>query len=257
MIKQEIETSDKVISKLRKFKDYIYLNRKSLLVNISNKSKLSIDFQREKEFLATIENNVFKDLNELKIIDFYYVESIEDDVFRELNDVENLFLLRTDEVTNHQADGRRLKIKSRVNIMKIIETLKNLKSLSLHGWAIDSISSNYFMSFSNLNELYLTDNKFDILFEEMFIGLENLELLNLEDNDINDINPFTFRPMKKLRDLSLSNNHLKSLNENVFIGLENLKHLYICSNFISRIHKNVFNHLSKLENLFLDSNGKF
>jgi hypothetical protein len=258
MIKQEIETSENIISKLKKFRNYIHLNRQSLQAKILNKSKFSIDFQREKEFLATIENNVFKNLKELKIIDFYYVESMEDDVFKDLVDVENLFLLRTDEIERtDDADGRRLKIKSNVDIMKIINTLKNLKSLSLHGWAIDSITADYFKPFSNLNELYLTDNKFNVLVETMFTGLDNLELLNLEDNDINDIQPFTFRSLKKLKDLTLSNNHLKTLNENVFYGLENLKHLYVCSNLISKINKNVFIYLTKLENLFLDSNGKF
>ncbi|CAG9853852.1 unnamed protein product [Phyllotreta striolata] len=146
-----------------------------------------------------------------------------------------------------------------------VNSLKNLKSLSLLDLShnkISSVPSGAFETLRKLATLKLSDNNVTIE-EEAFRGLEgSLKNLNLKGTRQTDV-PLAIQGMRTLAFLDLSQNLLKELpgehGEKTFQGLSSLTALNLERNLIQALHEDAFygvkrtlSSLSLLNNLLPD-----
>ena len=101
---------------------------------------------------------------------------------------------------------------------------------NLSGQGIKSLSSGDFNGLSNLEDLYLDNNRLSSLPADVFAGLSNLQNLDLHSNNLSSLPANIFAGLSNLQNLDLYSNNLSSLPANVFAGLSNLQELYLQGN---------------------------
>lgn len=105
--------------------------------------------------------------------------------------------------------------------------------------------------FSNLRELWLSDNQFQSIDRASFSLMKKLASLNLSYNKLIRV-PESIGALKKLELLSFKHNQLTSLPATIG-NLKKLKHLYIDNNRLVALPKEIGN-LKSLEMLMMDNN---
>jgi Leucine-rich repeat (LRR) protein len=105
--------------------------------------------------------------------------------------------------------------------------------------------------FSNLRELWLSDNQFQIIDKASFSKMKKLTSLNLSNNKLVVV-PESIGALKKLEMLSFGHNKLTSLPAAIG-NLKKLRHLYIDNNRLVALPKEIGN-LKSLEMLVMDNN---
>ena len=101
---------------------------------------------------------------------------------------------------------------------------------NLSGQGIKSLSSGDFNGLSNLEDLYLDNNRLSSLPADVFAGLSNLQYLDLYSNNLSNLPANIFADLSNLQNLDLYSNKLSSLPANVFAGLSNLQDLFLDRN---------------------------
>lgn len=107
---------------------------------------------------------------------------------------------------------------------------------------------------SNVQELFLRDNKIHSIRKSHFADYKNLVLLDLGNNNIANIENNTFRNLLDLRWLYMDSNYLDTLSREKFAGLQNLEYLNAEYNAIQLILPGTFNAMPKLRILILNNN---
>ena len=108
--------------------------------------------------------------------------------------------------------------------------------------------SNYSLSrICKLNQLDLSNNRFNSIFKKDLLYLTSLKTLNLENNFISSIENNSFDSLTNLETLSLALNNITNLNQDgIFKNLLNLNELNLSRNSIEILNKNLFQNLNKL-----------
>lgn len=135
---------------------------------------------------------------------------------------------------------------------------------------------NYFLKYSKLEELNLSNNKLKCLDyklfknipelkmlnvsnnlllslnHRLFKNIPNLKILDLQNNRLSIIKNHTFAYIPKLSYLNLNNNKLKKIEKSALYNLKYLKYLSLLNNFYElQIHANNFNYIKNIEYLYL------
>jgi len=108
---------------------------------------------------------------------------------------------------------------------------------------------------SNLNQLYLNDNRLIRINSTMLTGLFSLEILDISSNNLNYIDLNGFRDLINLKQLFLYSNQLKMITDYTFFNLNNLTILYLNENELEYVEEKSFKHLNQLVELDLSDNG--
>ena len=116
---------------------------------------------------------------------------------------------------------------------KVLRHFKiNVIKLDLSFQCISELENNYFLTYPNVQVIYLTCNQLTSLPESLF-SLRNLKELYLNHNKLTLI-PESIGRLTSLEKLDLSFNNLTSLPESIF-SLSNIKELYLDHNNIVEI----------------------
>lgn len=107
---------------------------------------------------------------------------------------------------------------------------------------------------SNVQELFLRDNKIHSIRKSHFVDYKNLILLDLGNNNIATVENNTFKNLLDLRWLYMDSNYLDTLSREKFAGLQNLEYLNVEYNAIQLILPGTFNAMPKLRILILNNN---
>ncbi|XP_029457590.1 SLIT and NTRK-like protein 1 [Rhinatrema bivittatum] len=107
---------------------------------------------------------------------------------------------------------------------------------------------------SNVQELFLRENKIHTLRKSHFLDYRNLSLLDLGNNNIGIVENNTFQNLFELRWLYMDKNCLDTLMPEKFTGLQNLEYLNLEFNFIQLILPGTFNPVPNLRILILNNN---
>lgn len=130
-----------------------------------------------------------------------------------------------------------------------------LLKLSLNSNQLENITSQIFVNFIYLEELYLNNNRLSSLPPKAFIHMVHLKRLNLSNNNIEEIDAESFSGLVELNFLSLHNNRIKRLSENTFKTMgASLDYLYLSSNHLERVSDATLKCMRKLKRLFLGRN---
>ncbi|NXA53452.1 SLIK1 protein, partial [Nothocercus julius] len=107
---------------------------------------------------------------------------------------------------------------------------------------------------SNVQELFLRDNKIHTIRKSQFLDYRKLNLLDLGNNNIATVENNTFKNLFDLRWLYMDSNYLDTLSREKFAGLQNLEYLNVEFNGIQLIMPGTFNAMPKLRVLILNNN---
>ncbi|KAM6179204.1 SLIT and NTRK-like protein 1 [Erethizon dorsatum] len=107
---------------------------------------------------------------------------------------------------------------------------------------------------SNVQELFLRDNKIHSIRKSHFVDYKSLILLDLGNNNIATVENNTFKNLLDLRWLYMDSNYLDTLSREKFAGLQNLEYLNVEYNAIQLILPGTFNAMPKLRILILNNN---
>lgn len=107
---------------------------------------------------------------------------------------------------------------------------------------------------SNVQELFLRDNKIHSIRKSHFMDYKNLILLDLGNNNIATVENNTFKNLLDLRWLYMDSNYLDTLSREKFAGLQNLEYLNVEYNAIQLILPGTFHAMPKLRILILNNN---
>ncbi|XP_042538624.1 SLIT and NTRK-like protein 1 [Dipodomys merriami] len=107
---------------------------------------------------------------------------------------------------------------------------------------------------SNVQELFLRDNKIHSIRKSHFVDYKNLILLDLGNNNIASVENNTFKNLLDLRWLYMDSNYLDTLSREKFAGLQNLEYLNVEYNAIQLILPGTFHAMPKLRILILNNN---
>ena len=162
-----------------------------------------------------------------------------------------------------------------------VRSLRNCGSLKVIDFSrnqITFIPADTFKTCSNLEEIFICDNKLRIVDKNAFVGLSklsrldlghnlieeiqfellqpliNLRVLKMMKNNIITIQPNAFRTLQNLWLLDLDGSQLTEINAVILAPLVNLEQLFLHNNAISTIHSNAFRTLTKLLILSLENN---
>ncbi|CAF1631479.1 unnamed protein product, partial [Didymodactylos carnosus] len=137
--------------------------------------------------------------------------------------------------------------------------LFNLNLLDLHGLSIESIDSETFENFTQLETLILSANHLSYLTEKIFYPIRTQLLqLNFQRNYFHTLNNAYFlHYLKRLKILDFSMNYLKEISATNFIGLRRLESLILRKNQIEYLPYAVFSRMRKLSTIDLSDNQMF
>lgn len=107
---------------------------------------------------------------------------------------------------------------------------------------------------SNLEYLYLNNNRIRLLTGNTFSRLGRLHFLGISTNGLREIQDGAFAGLVALRQLHLRKNNLAYLPPNVFAGLRNLSELILSENQLTTGHLPSFEHVRRLDILHLGNN---
>ncbi|CAG5106191.1 Similar to chp: Chaoptin (Drosophila melanogaster) [Cotesia congregata] len=141
-----------------------------------------------------------------------------------------------------------------------VESLKNLKTLTLDGNQIGRLCNSYeyclgltLKTAVNLENLSVSKSGLQEIESDAFDNLQNLKKLDVSGNQLHKIVKHTFDNLTNLTTLKLDDNQLVTLPD--ICSLENLEHLSVANNKIRAISKSTFCGLSKLKVLNLSGNA--
>lgn len=120
------------------------------------------------------------------------------------------------------------------------EHLENLETLKLSRNNISTIHKDAFVNLKNLKALYLNENKINRIHSQTFAENSELELLTLEGNLLTSLHEDTFVTMPKLKELYLLRNKLIELREKLFRNSKELEKIDVSNNELTFIGPNIF-----------------
>jgi Leucine-rich repeat (LRR) protein len=126
--------------------------------------------------------------------------------------------------------------------------------LDLSNREIESIASDAFQSFTNLETLILSFNDLVELEANTFQNLNKLTYLSISHNFLDKLHPDLFKGLTNLINLDLDNNQLTSLPQGLFLNNKKLFVLILSYNNLIRIEANTFNGLNLIKRISLDNN---
>ncbi len=133
--------------------------------------------------------------------------------------------------------------------------MRRLRSLDLSHNKVQTIGLHFFQHFTELQDLWIQDNKIGVFHPEWFTGLYNLENLDLSMNPILHIPDQAFSNCSRIQYLNIS--HMPNLTQihfNAFKGLRNLKELILSNNpKLQYLHGSTFSPLSNLRQVNLQN----
>ncbi|XP_071997804.1 nephrocan-like isoform X2 [Engystomops pustulosus] len=183
--------------------------------------------------IETIENNTFKSLSSLKILELWnnVLTSIPKSLPLKLEVLkcgDNSILSFTDEEFAGLTKLKVLEVQN--NLLhtlsfEIFSPLTNLQTLNLDGNGMHTISG--VARLPNLRYLNLENNKLMFFYENFFTHFPNLQHLRLAGNQLLKVPP---QLPKSLMSLRLERNHIKSVRFRDFKQLENLFDLNLSGN---------------------------
>lgn len=144
--------------------------------------------------------------------------------------------------------------KSVVNklITNLFAGLQQLNKLVISGNEIKELEQ--FAQLTNLEKLFMIDNKVEVIRKETFTNLTSLKLLTIERNEIFFIHADAFEGNENLEELNLNENLLSSLEESIFHRNVNLMEISLNHNSIEYLSPRTFSRNFKLEILRLHAN---
>ena len=119
---------------------------------------------------------------------------------------------------------------------------------------IKEINENHFTGTTDLETIYLDNNRLTSLHPYVFANLISLTFLSLRSNRLVSINIAVFSNLKQLRVLSLGDNEIETLEMEIFRGLMNLVRLHLDGNKLETLHRDLFLDLNSLTELYLYGN---
>jgi Leucine-rich repeat (LRR) protein len=153
---------------------------------------------------------------------------------------------------------------------------ESVRSLDLHDNEIKHVNAETLSSLSNLESLFMKQNRLTDLKFLAFVNLPKLKKLYVGGNEIKVIGDTVFANLPLLQDLDLAKNNLtgitgdlnisglmrlylsynrlKSLQDNTLNGVRSLQYLILDNNDISYISKSAFAGMTNLSHLFLRGN---
>lgn len=130
--------------------------------------------------------------------------------------------------------------------------LQQLKKLRICGNEIKELEQ--FGQLTNLEKLFISNNKVEVIRNETFSNLRSLKLLTMENNRISFINSHAFAANKNLEELNLNINDLRYLVETTFNQNINLRVISLNHNEIEYFSPKTLSQNIKLETLRLHGN---
>jgi len=130
-----------------------------------------------------------------------------------------------------------------------------LKSLTISGCNISSVSVEAFANISELEQLDMSYNYLRSLDINVVKLLPKLSHLNLQSNEIIEIIPGICEKISYLGYLNLENNKIEHLEIDVFCGFINLKYINFEGNKLQYLNPDMFLGLQSFQSLFLSKNS--
>ncbi|KAG7154102.1 artichoke-like 4 [Homarus americanus] len=271
--------------------DFLWLDRNNISVIVEGVfSDLTYlrHLHLEENHIANIEDNVFINMTDLRklFLSQNFLESVNEKTFHGLKSLTELYLNK-----NNIKEIARNAFQSLTNLDKLdlseneltvikkeyfetelpikqlnidhahvgeieegsFEALMSLESLSLRGNDLHHLDEG-FLKVTQLRNLDLSSNSFQILDVNSFVGLPNLETLNLNDCDIENIPEKFFDASMALKSLDLGRNRLTYLKPTSFMGLSDLTKLDLSRNSAGLNSCRSFLITTKLEVLSVSGN---
>ena len=245
----------------------VKIEKSTMISQISNYETIIIRHPIINEF-CSIEENTFKNFNNLKILKINPVDSIsiKSNAFCNLSNLIQLdlslfqyqYLSTNFSQTNQQT----------INInLDSFAGLINLKGLTFRSFKFECLINNIFNSLSKLETLRFESCTIDKIEEKAFDGIENLFQLCLNGCYFNENDLIAFKNLKEIQSLEISNIKLGQLKNveyerklNQFVQVfKNLKHLRSCDNNLKIIinEKIINDYITvNLQSLCIDINSK-
>lgn len=226
-----------------------------------------IELTIENVGLTQIENNVFQNATQLKVLKIIQnnLHKLQKDSFKGAVNLKNLSLnengisiidagafngLKSLEILDLRSNRLKSIPEFQTDVPSVIE------KLFLNSNDIFNYTGSPFEKLNSLKILSLASNRIKSLTTKLFTGLGSLTELYLDSIDIEVIGGQVFQDLTSLTDLSLSNTLITSINETTdFQGLERLTKLNLGSNKHLQIDNETFVGLKSVESLNLSHNN--
>ncbi|KAH0566678.1 hypothetical protein KQX54_003179 [Cotesia glomerata] len=134
-----------------------------------------------------------------------------------------------------------------------LKTAVNLENLSVSRSGLQEIESDAFDNLQNLKKLDVSGNQLHKIVKHTFDNLTNLTTLKLDDNELVTLPDIC--SLKNLEHLSVANNKIRAISKSTFCGLSKLKVLNFSGNALQEISVGAFDELVALEELDLSKNA--
>lgn len=132
--------------------------------------------------------------------------------------------------------------------------LENLETLDLSYNNIMVVSP-YLLKHTNVSELYLSGNEFEVTQDDPILESASLSVLTLQSCKLKRLHNNLFKALPNLIHLDMSYNQIEVIPEDLLKPLKRLEHLDISNNKIYNLHVNMFPLPSKMQVLFCDENS--
>lgn len=134
-----------------------------------------------------------------------------------------------------------------------LKTAVNLENLSVSRSGLQEIESDAFDNLQNLQRLDVSGNQLHKIVKHTFDNLTNLTTLKLDDNELVTLPDIC--SLKNLEHFSVANNKIRAISKLTFCGLSKLKVLNFSGNALQDISVGAFDELVALEELDLSKNA--
>ncbi|XP_033111360.1 leucine-rich repeats and immunoglobulin-like domains protein 2 [Anneissia japonica] len=205
--------------------------------NYSNLQSISI---LQEEDAVIIEENAFKNQNELKKLELNVKGSIKEDAFKGLDQLQ-IFSLKPNF--------------SSVSSKTFTGLTASLRELTLSRGILSDVQKGAFVQFYNLTKLDLSFNKLTKIKSDWMRELSSLQELILTSNSITMIETDSFEQMSNLKKMDLRLNNLKIISQKIFTGLISITELNLSANKLQQIEAGSFRRQYKLQILQLNNNN--
>ncbi|XP_066567082.1 leucine-rich repeat-containing protein 19 isoform X1 [Amia ocellicauda] len=146
-------------------------------------------------------------------------------------------------VTSTSAMGEEKKVYGNESILTNIPL--NMTKLNMSYNNLDFENLQNLKNYTNLKELYLSNNSIKHLPGHGFDALSQLRVLNISNNIISVIEPKAFKGLDNLEELNLSHNQIESLDAEDFVNLSRLRYLSLQGNKIQFLNEGVIKSLNR------------
>ncbi|KAI8126994.1 hypothetical protein FF38_08671 [Lucilia cuprina] len=139
--------------------------------------------------------------------------------------------------------------------IEVFQPLRKLKTLDLHGNAIENLKRNQFKNLRELEVLDISFNKIKKLEAQHIADLTKMGWCNVSHNALTELSRGTFARNAVLKVLNLSHNKIQRLDANSFRGMRFLRRLYMSDNRISDVGRGTFGSVARIGTIDLARNA--